>query len=104
LKRRNWGEEIKMSDLETLSAKKLHTVISARNARWDEVLTHMIQAGLGHATFVQIVEISKGSSLLSRTVLARDYLNASHDWKVAMDELDRRRAYHGSDRPIKITK
>lgn len=89
-----------MSNLETLSAKKLHEVIKRRDARWREMLDATIAAGLGNARFSDMVEFAKGSTLLGRTKIARDYLSAHHDWKVAMDEIDRRKAYHGSDKPI----
>lgn len=90
-----------MADLATLSAKKLHEVIARCDARWSEMLDATIRAGMGDYRHSDMVETAKGSSLLSKTSLARDYLNARHDWKVAHDELDRRRTFHGSDRPIK---
>jgi formamidopyrimidine-DNA glycosylase len=90
-----------MSDLEKLSAKKLHDVIARRNAHWSAILDQTIVAGLGNARFSDMVELAKGSSLLDRTNIARDYLNAHRDWKAALDELDRRKAYHGGDKPIK---
>lgn len=90
-----------MSDLAKLSAKKLHEVIARRNAHWTKTLDATIAAGMGEMRYSEIVELAKGSSLVSKVVLARDYLNARHDWKAAMDELDARKAYHGSDKPIK---
>lgn len=90
-----------MPDLSTLSAKKLREVIARRNARWGEMLDATLRAGLGSATHAQMVELARGSALLPKTQIARDYLNARHDWKVAMDELDARRDYHGSDKPIR---
>lgn len=90
-----------MSDLETLSAKKLHAVIQKRHARWSEVLDATIAAGMGDMRFSDIVELAKGDPLLPKVRLARDYLNARHDWAVANDELDARRRYHGGDKPIK---
>ncbi|MGF7008126.1 hypothetical protein [Aminobacter sp. BE322] len=90
-----------MTDLTTLSAKKLHELITRRNARWAEVLDATIAAGMGQMRFADIVELAKGSSLLSKANLARDYLNARLDVKAAWDELDARKAYHGSDKPIK---
>lgn len=90
-----------MSDLETLSAPKLRAVIERCKSRWDEVLDATIAAGMGNLRHADLVELAKGSSLLSKTVLARDYLNARQDWAVAMNELDARKDYHGSDKPIK---
>lgn len=91
-----------MSDLATLSAKKLREVIAKRYARYGETLDATIAAGMGDMRFSDIVETAKGSSLLSKTRLARDYLNARQDWKVAADELDARKDYHGTDKPIKV--
>lgn len=90
-----------MSDLAKLSAKKLNEVLARRNAHWKATLDATIAAGMGEMRFSDIVELAKGSSLVSKVMLARDYLNARHDWKVANDELDARRTYHGSDKPIK---
>lgn len=90
-----------MSDLATLSAKKLREVIARRDSRWQAVLDQTIAAGMGDVRFYEMVELAKGSSLLNRANLARDYLNAHRDWKVAKDELDRRAEYHGSDKPIR---
>lgn len=90
-----------MTDLATLSAKKLNEVIARRDAHWSKTLNASIAAGMGQMRFSDIVECAKGSALLHRTKLAQDYLNARHDWKVARDELDARMAYQGNDRPIK---
>ena len=90
-----------MSDLEKLSGKKLREVIARRDARWSEVLDRTLAAGMGQMRHSDMVEAAKGSSLSSRAVLAREYLNARHDWKIARDELDRRMDYQGSDKPIR---
>lgn len=90
-----------MSDLSTLSAKKLRAVIARREAHWSTVLDATIAAGLGQARFSDMVEFAKGSALLTRTKLAIDYLNARRDIQVAWDELDARKRWHGSDKPIK---
>lgn len=90
-----------MSDLATLSAPKLRAVIAKRDARWREMLDATLRAGMNDLRHSDLVELAKGSSLSGKTLIARDYLNARHDWKVAMDELDARKEFHGSDRPIK---
>ena len=90
-----------MSDLETLSAKKLHALIVKRDAHWKATLDATIAAGMGEMRFSDIVELAKGSKLLGKVQLANDYLNARLDWRNAHDELDRRKAYHGGDKPIK---
>lgn len=90
-----------MSDYAKLSAPKLHKVIAARYARYTETLDATLRAGMGDLRHSDLVELAKGSSLLVKSNLARDYLNARHDWKVVADELDARRDYHGSDKPIK---
>jgi hypothetical protein len=94
-------EDQVVTDLETLSARKLQEVIARRNKRWGETLDATIAAGMGDARYSDMVEYAKGSSLLARTRLARDYLNASLDYTAAHDELDARKRYHGSDKPIK---
>ena len=90
-----------MSDLETLSAKKLYEVIKRREARWSATLDATIAAGLGNARFSDMVEFAKGSTLLGRTKIARDYLNAHRDVQLAYAEMDARKRWHGSDKPIK---
>lgn len=90
-----------MSDLETLSGTKLAAVIARRDARHSEILAATIAAGMGAMRHSDIVELAKGSALSDRANLARDYLNARHDWLVAVDELDRRKAYHGTNKPIR---
>ena len=90
-----------MSDLATLSGPNLQALLERRNTHWKATLDRTIAAGMGEMRFSDIVELAKGSALLSRTQLALDYLNARRDWKVAQDELDARRDYHGSDKPIK---
>lgn len=72
-----------MSDLAKLSAKRLHAAIALRDTHWKATLDRTIAAGMGQTTFREMVELAKGSSLLSRTQLALDYLNARHDWRVA---------------------
>ncbi len=93
-----------MNDIETLSAKKLHALIAKRDAHWKATLDATIAAGMGDLRYSEIVELAKGSMLLRRVRLANDYLNARRDWKIAYDELDRRKAWHGSDKPIKRNK
>lgn len=90
-----------MSDLETLSAKKLHEVIARCDKRFAEALDATIKAGMAELRHSDLVELAKGSSLLVKTKIALDYLNARRDWRVAIDELDRRKAYSGTDKPIK---
>lgn len=92
------------SDLSTLSAKKLAAVIERTNKRWGECLDATIAAGMGDFRFADIVEAAKGSSLCSRANVARDYLNARLDRLAALDELDRRMKWHGSDKPIRKPK
>lgn len=93
-----------MSDLSTLSAKKLHEVIARRSAHWKATLDATIAAGMGEMRHSEIVELAKGSSLLNKTQLALNYLNARRDYHIALDELDARKAYHGGDKPIKRPK
>lgn len=90
-----------MSDLETLSAKKLHEVIARRDKRLRETLDATIAAGMGSLRYSEVVDLAKGSSLLSKTKIALDYLNARRDWQVACDELDSRKRWGGTDKPIK---
>lgn len=90
-----------MSDLAKLSAKKLHALIAMRDERWKSTLDATIRAGMGEMRYSEIVELAKGSKLLHKVQLANDYLNARLDWRNAHDELDRRKAYHGGDKPIK---
>ncbi len=89
------------TDYSKLSAKKLHEVIAKREARWREMLDAVIEAGWGDLHYSDIVEKAKASSLLDSKKLALDYLNARRDIDLVRNELDARKRWHGSDKPIK---
>jgi len=90
-----------VTNLETLSARKLHDLIAKRDARLKETLDATIRAGMGALTYSQVAEIAKGSSLIGHAELARAYISARQEWNAAHIELDRRKAWHGSDKPIR---
>lgn len=90
-----------MSNLSNLSGPKLQALIAARNARWSAALDATLRAGMGEMRHSDIAELARGSSLVNRVAIAREYIDARSDWAAAMDELDKRRDYHGSDKPIK---
>lgn len=90
-----------MTDLAKLSAKRLHEVIASRDAIWTKMLNETIAAGMGQLRHSEIEQLAKGSSLLTKTRIARDYLSARQEWREALGELDARKAYHGSDKPIR---
>lgn len=88
-------------DITKLSAAKLHAHIAAANARHTRVLDAVIAHGMGSYTGAQMAEIAKGSSLLARTMLARELIEARDAYLSALNELDARRRWHGGDKPIK---
>lgn len=90
-----------MADITKLSAKKLHALIAERDAAWTKACDATIAAGMGQMRHSEIVEFAKGSSLIRRVQLSRDYLAARSAWAEAYNEMERRKAYHGSDKPIK---
>lgn len=87
-------------DLSKLSAKALHAEIHKRDMARCKALDATIRAGMGNMRHADIVELSKGSSLLSRVMLARDYLTTCAAWVEADDELMARKRWHGTDKPI----
>ncbi len=90
-----------MANLETMSARKLAEEIARRKAVWSARLDDTIAAGMGDMRHSDMVEYSKGSSLRSRVVTARNYIAATAALREAEAELDRRKQWHGSDKPIK---
>lgn len=88
-------------DITKLSAAKLHAHIAAANARHTRVLDAVIARGMGSYTGAQMAEFAKGSSLLARTMLARELIEARDAYLSALNELDARRRWHGGDKPIK---
>lgn len=90
-----------MVNLETLSANKLEQEIEKRSERSNAALKAVINAGYGNHTGNQLralVEAGKADSVVIENVKAGDsYLEA-------VNEQDRRRRYHGSDKPIKRAK
>lgn len=90
-----------MIDLPKLSASKLLAEIDARSADHSASVDTMIRLGYGHCTGSEIREFAKESSLLTRTLLARQWVATKDALQAAYAEQDARRRYHGSDKPIK---
>jgi hypothetical protein len=90
-----------MTDLTKLSGPKLRAIIAKRETERNAALDATIAAGMGQMRHADIVELSNGSPLLVNTQIARTYLTTRQAWLEAMDELDDRKRYHGSDKPIK---
>lgn len=90
-----------MPNLEILSAKKLEQEISKRSAIDSAMLTALIQAGYGNITGNALDAMVKADKADSLVIKAR---KASHAYHEALDEQDRRRHWHGTDKPIKKSK
>lgn len=90
-----------MVDLSKLSAKRLDAEIEKRRAKDYEWLTILIDEGFGNSTGNQLDAMVKASNAPKAVIEAR---KASHAYHAALDEQDRRRRYHGSDKPIKAPK
>jgi hypothetical protein len=87
-----------MPNLETLSANKLALEIDKRDKRHSAALRAVIDAGYGNHTGNQLsalYEAGKADSVVIENV------TASRAYMEAINEQDRRRRYHGSDKPIK---
>lgn len=93
-----------MTDLTKLSAPKLRELARQTRLRWGEVLDAALAAGMGSCTLRDIEEIAKGDTLVSKTRIAQDYVAARQEWVRVQDELDARKDFHGSDRPIRKPK
>lgn len=94
---------MKTVNLSKLSGPKLRALIAKRDAERGAALDATIAAGMGMMRHSDIEALAKGSSLLSKTLLARRYLQTRGAWLEAVEELDARKAYHGGDKPIKRT-
>ena len=79
-----------MNDYRRLSDKELENVAYRINNHFNVISDKVIQSGMGHMAFSEIVDLAKGSTLIVRVKLAQDYLNARRDWYVVNSELDRR--------------
>lgn len=91
-----------MAALSKLSGPKLQALIVERNRAWGLALDATIASGMGHMRGSEIHTLAQeGDTLLHRVRVAREYVTTRALWLEAMDELDARRAYHGSDKPIK---
>mgnify|MGYP001602931663 CR=1 FL=1 len=90
-----------MTAIEKLSGPKLHALIAKRDAACSAALDATIAAGMGMMKHSDIVALSTGSELVEKVRLAREYLMTRAEWANAHDELDARRRYQGSDKPIK---
>lgn len=88
-------------DIAKLSARKLNELLEKRDVEKCRLRDAVIAAGFGEWRGNELREFAKGSSLLSKVVLVREYLAASDAWQEANAELDARRRYHGGDKPIK---
>ncbi len=89
------------TDLTKLSAKKLHALIAERSAEDTRTCDACIRAGMGHMTGNEIAELAKGSSLMSKVLIARERTAARAAYSEALNELDARQRYQGNDKPIK---
>lgn len=87
-----------MANLETMSAKKLDAEIAKRQAKDYEWLTILINEGFGDYTGNHLDAMVWASEAPTVVIEAR---KASHAYHEALNEQDRRRRYHGSDKPIK---
>ena len=87
--------------LEKLSGPKLRAEIAKRSAEQSRLIDAAIAAGMGEMRHSDIVELAKGSSLLSKVLLAREYLAASEAFHAAHEEMAARKRYHGGDKPIR---
>lgn len=90
-------------DLTKLSGRKLELEISKRSTAHKAMLDRVIAAGMGQMRGTEIRDLAKGSSLLSKTLLAREWVAVSDAYQEANDELYARQRYHGGNKPIKRT-
>ena len=87
-----------MPNLEKLSANALAKEIDKRGTKDREFLTALIQAGYGNTTGNELDAMVRAGNASTLVVDARKSSRAYHE---ALDEQDRRRRWHGSEKPIK---
>lgn len=90
-----------MKDLTKISGPRLEAEIKRATTVRNMILDATIAAGMGEMRHSEIVELAKGSSLLSKVNLARRYVEACTEFHAAHEEMDARKRYHGGTKPIK---
>lgn len=87
-----------MANLETMSANRLQIEIDKRGAKDREYLDLLIANGYGNTTGNTLDAMIRANNAPQLVINAR---KASHAYLDALNEQDRRRRYHGSEKPIK---
>lgn len=87
-----------MANLETMSANRLQIEIDKRGAKDREYLDLLIANGYGDTTGNTLDAMVRANNAPQLVIKARESSRAYHE---ALDEQDRRRRYHGSEKPIK---
>lgn len=87
-----------MANLEKMSANRLALEIEKLSARDSALLNALIVAGYGNTTGNELDAMVKAGNAPKLVIDAR---KASHAYLEAVNEQDRRRRWHGSEKPIK---
>lgn len=88
-------------NLSKMSARALEQEHATRLAADSAACNACIAANMGHMRFSDIAAHAKGSSLLATVRIARAYISAHAAVQETYAEMDRRKTYHGSLKPIR---
>ena len=90
-----------MTDLTKLSGPRLESLVNTLQIRDRDATRHCCTVGLGHILTRDLPEIAAAGDMPHNRA-AREAVDANTAWRAANDELERRRRWHGSNRPIRI--
>ena len=90
-----------MADLAKMSANRLAQEIEKLGARDSALLNALIAGGYGNTTGNELDAMVKSGTAPKLVIDAR---KASHAYLEAVNELDRRKRWHGGEKPIKNSK
>lgn len=90
-----------MVDLAKMSANRLALEIDKRGARDSALLNALIAGGYGNTTSNELDAMVRDGKAPKLVIEAR---KASHAYLEAVNEQDRRKRWHGTDKPIKPSK
>ena len=87
-------------NIEKLSGPKLEALLAAREATHSGIIDELIAAGYGSVTSGELRSMAKNDP--SNRLIAR-YVSAADACNDAYEELQRRKRWHGGNKPIRRT-
>lgn len=85
-----------MTKLSRMSGPKLTAHVQELEAAYFATVQEFCDAGRGHLRHSDVAELAKQGD-----EMAKRQISAYSAWRLAFDELDERRRYHGGTQPIR---